>query len=317
MSSKKVAKSTSTATIFNIQRYCLHDGPGIRTTVFFKGCPLRCIWCSNPESFNCNIEIQFFESKCIFCGNCLKSCTKQAINPEIKNNDRYKINNSLCDLCGTCVEACPSGALQLVGRAITIEAVYKEIIADLPFFQRSGGGVTFSGGEPLLQISFLQGLIEKCYLNNISTAIETCGYVPWENFKRIIERIDYVLYDLKHIDSKTHKELTGVPNEQILKNAQKLAKSKTNMIIRIPLIPGYTDDEKNINGIGEFVKSLSVKEVHLLPYHRLGKEKYKFTHNSYMLENLQDMATTETGRLLIKKSRLILESYGLKVFVGG
>ena len=317
MNSREIADSAPKAIIFNIQRYCLHDGLGIRTTVFFKGCQLRCIWCCNPESFDPRIEIQFSESKCLFCGKCLTACPKRAINPDLKNMGGYKIDGSVCDLCGKCIEVCPSGALHWVGKAMSVEEVYKEIMADLPFFRSSGGGVTFSGGEPLLQIDFLQAIMKKCYRGKINTAIETCGYVPWENFKRILKWTNYVLYDIKHMDSKKHEKLTGVPNELILENAQKLAKAKTAVIIRVPLIPGYNDDEKNMKELGKFVKSLPVKEVHLLPYHRLGKEKYKLAHCTYKLEDLQDMATTETGRALIKKSSSILKSYGLKVFIGG
>ncbi|MEW6679510.1 MAG: glycyl-radical enzyme activating protein [bacterium] len=254
------------AFIFNIQRFCLHDGPGIRTTIFLKGCLLRCLWCCNPESFNPDIE------------------------------------------------ATTSGIM--AGKR-SVKEVYKAIASDVVFFRNSDGGVTFSGGEPLLQIDFLEKIMEKCHQENINIAVETCGYAPWENFEKILKYVDYILYDIKQIDSRKHKAMTGVPNEIILENVKKISKQNTNLIIRIPLIPGYTDDEKNINGIGEFIKPLSVKEVNLLPYHRLGKDKYKLAKDIYKLANLKDMATTEEGRKSIKKCKAILESYNLKVFVGG
>ena len=317
MTGTELLNLESKSVIFNIQRYCLHDGPGIRTTVFLKGCPLGCLWCCNPESFERKIEIGFLESKCILCGRCLEVCTKNAINPDLKNTEGYKIDYSNCNLCGDCVRACPSGALHFVGYEMTVDELYDEIESDASFFRLSGGGVTFSGGEPLVQIDFLQKIIEKCYHRNISTAIETCGHIPWENFEKVLKYVDYILYDIKHMDSKKHEELTGVTNKLILQNAKKLAERKTNLIFRVPLIPGCTDDEKNMNSIGELTKSLSIKELHLLPYHRLGKNKYKFSRAQYMLEDLGDMATTEKGRNTIKKSTSILEFYGLNVIVGG
>jgi len=317
MTGTKTNNSTIKAIVFNIQRHCIHDGPGIRTTVFLKGCPLRCMWCCNPESFNREIEIGFFESKCIFCGKCLEVCNKKAINPDLKNTDGYKIDSLVCNLCGDCIKTCPTGAIGFVGKEMSAEEVYEKIESDASFFRLSDGGVTFSGGEPLLQIDFLEKIIQKCYQENVSIAIETSGHVSWGNFEKIIKYVDYVLYDIKHMDSEKHKDMTGVPNDIILENAKKLSEQNVDLIIRIPLIPGCTDDEKNINNIGKFAKSLSVKEVHLMPYHRLGTDKYKFTKNTYKLINLEDMTTTDNGRKIIKKSKSILESYNLNVVVGG
>jgi len=305
------------AMIFNIQRYCLHDGPGIRTTVFFKGCPLRCLWCCNPESFDEKTEIVFSKIKCIACSRCLQVCKRKAINPNIKDTDGYKIDPALCNVCGDCVAVCQTGALELVGQAMRVDDVYEKIALDVPFFNRSNGGVTFSGGEPLLQIDFLQKILEKCKRKKINTAIETCGYVRWENFEKILKHTDHILYDIKHMDSKTHKELTGVPNDMILANLERVAQANVNLIVRVPLIPGYTDDEKNLQAIGKFVRPLAVNEINLLPYHRMGKNKYKHANQAYQLAKLKDMATTDTGKQVIKKCKRILESYDLKISVGG
>jgi len=312
-----IENSDAKAIIFNIQRYCLHDGPGIRTTVFLKGCPLRCAWCANPESFNREIEIYFNESKCIYCGACKNACENDAINPDLKNTAGSKIDYKKCNKCGACVTACPARAISYMGREAKAYEVFSEILEDLPFYRKSGGGATFSGGEPLLQIDFLENILHQCYQSNINTAVETCGHVQWKNFKRIIDCIDYILYDIKHMDSASHKTLTGVDNSKILENARKLAGNRPEMIIRIPLIPGCNDDLDNIESAGDFISSISVKKVHILPYHRLGVEKYKFFNNIYPLQHLKDMATVESGRRKIKKIKKTLQSYGLDVYIGG
>ncbi|MHA1300314.1 MAG: glycyl-radical enzyme activating protein [Candidatus Helarchaeota archaeon] len=295
--------------IFNIQRYCIHDGPGIRTLVFFKGCPLRCIWCSNPESQKNTPEILFTKAKCIGCGKCAEVCPEDAI---IKSADK-RIDRNKCVLCMQCVETCYAEALEIAGNEMTVEEVIKEIVKDRPFYEKSGGGITVSGGEPLMQPKFLKTLLEECKKRNINTAIETCGYSNWESFKEALEFIDLVLIDIKHMNSTQHKELTGKANELILENIQKIAKLKKPTIIRFPLIPGYNDSDENIGKIGEFVKSLEgINEINIIPFHRLGESKYEHLDREWKMQN-----TKPPSQERLEEVKKMLEGFGLKVKIGG
>ncbi|NVM04080.1 MAG: glycyl-radical enzyme activating protein [Candidatus Helarchaeota archaeon] len=296
-------------TIFNIQRYSIHDGPGIRTLVFFKGCPLRCLWCSNPESQNKYPEILFSSVKCIGCGKCAEVCPEDAI---IKSDDK-RINRDKCNLCLKCIETCYAEALEVAGKKMTVEEVIKEVEKDRPFYEKSGGGITVSGGEPLMQPKFLKELLKECKNRGINTAIETCGYVNWTTFNEVLEYIDLILFDLKHSDSNNHEELTGKNNNIIIENIKKISDLKKPMIIRFPLIPGCNDSIENIKRIGEFVKILDgVNEINIIPFHRLGESKYEKLDMKW---TMHDVKPPEKDRLdEIKK---ILESYGLKVKIGG
>lgn len=295
--------------IFNIQRYSIHDGPGIRTLIFFKGCPLRCLWCSNPESQKSSPEILFSKTKCIGCGKCAEVCPKNAI---IKSTDK-RINRDICDLCLKCVETCYAEALENAGKKMTIEEIIKEIEKDRPFYEKSGGGITVSGGEPLMQPKFLKELLKICKERNINTAIETCGYVKWPIFKEVLEFVDLVLMDLKHMDSRSHEKLTGKKNEIILENIKNIAKLKKPMIIRFPLIPTYNDSIENIRKIGEFVKNLGgVDEINIIPFHRFGESKYEKLDREWTISDIKP--PTQEYLEEIKK---LLENYGLKVKIGG
>lgn len=293
--------------IFNMQGYSIHDGPGIRTVVFLKGCPLVCAWCSNPESQNPKPELGVIEARCQRCGKCLPGCPVHGIS--IAENERVVTNRSLCTGCGTCELVCSHKARQVFGRRITVGDLMREIIKDMPFYIRSGGGVTFSGGEPTLQHEALAELLKACQGKLIHTAIETCGYVPDRTkLESILEHLDLVLYDVKCIDDEKHKQLTGVSNRTILENARRISATGKKMIVRVPLIPGINDSQADIQQIGEFVLSLgSVRELDLLPYHELGKSKYEMLGKDYALDGASPISPDRVGEF-----KSLLESYGLK-----
>ena len=274
----------TTGVIFNIQRYSIHDGPGIRTTVFLKGCPLNCWWCQNPESQLSGQEMIFWGDRCISCGACSAICSSNAI--QIKNGLPVT-EKEKCLLCGKCIEKCPALAREMIGKKLTTEEVIKEIEKDLVFYEESGGGVTFSGGEPLKQSEFLESLLNGCREKKIHTAVDTCGYISWEILNKISPKVDLFLYDLKLMDIGKHKKYTGVSNEIILENLKKLSSIHNNIFIRFPVIPGINDDYQNIKETGEFLSSLKIAQVNLLPYHYIGIDKYRRLGRTYKLATIQ------------------------------
>ncbi len=246
--------ATSEALIFQIQKFSTEDGPGIRTTVFFKHCPLKCIWCHNPESILKTPQLEWFKHKCIGCKTCIETCQENALSFD-KNG--LHIDREICNNCGECVVECPSTALNMLGRWWKLEDLFYEIEKDKIYYTKSKGGITVSGGEPTQQPDFVANFLKKCKENGISTAIDTCGYVSKIVYEHILPYVDLVLLDLKHIDSNKHKEYTGVPNEVILENSiwisKNLKKNGKKMWVRTPIIPHYTATEENIKGIGEFI----------------------------------------------------------------
>lgn len=258
-----------TGIIFDIQRFSVHDGPGIRTTVFMKGCPLRCRWCHNPEGLNASLELRFFEEKCLACGAC---------------GTREKAEDA---------ERCPSKALVVCGKEVTPEIVLFEILKDKRFY-KNDGGVTFSGGECLLQADFVASVLALAKKEGINTAIDTCGCVPWSEIEKTLDNCDLYLYDIKCIDSALHKEYTGCENDIILDNLMRLDLCGKDIWIRIPIIPGFNNNEEEIGKIAEFISTLSsVKRVTLIPYNTLGVNKYKTLGIEYKFDILKRIENEE------------------------
>jgi pyruvate formate lyase activating enzyme len=296
-------------TIFNIQKYCIHDGPGIRTTVFLKGCPLNCWWCHNPESQLSKPEIMFWSSRCKQCGFCIKRCPQEAI--EIVDGV-LKTDKEKCILCGKCTDFCPYNAREIAGKEFSVHELMKEIKKDIVFYEESGGGVTFSGGEPMCQIHFLNDLLDACNNKEIHTAVDTCGYTSWDNYKMIADKVDLFLFDIKHMNSEMHKKYTGVPNELILDNIKKLSDLGKNIFIRMPIIPGVNDDKKNSLQAIEFLNKLKIQQVNLLPYHKIGMDKYKRMNKKYMVSDVSEPSNEKMTEI-----SEIFSKAGIKVKIGG
>ncbi len=287
--------------IFNIQRFSIHDGPGIRTVIFFKGCPLRCLWCHNPEGQVQKKELVLWKERCMGCNTCLKVCPNSAV-----------YNPSECSLCGKCVEECPAEAREIAGKDMTLEEVIEEILKDRVFYEQSKGGVTLSGGEPLLQQDFIIPLLKKLKKIGIHTAIETCGYAPKEILFKASEYTDLFLFDIKLMDEESHKKYTGVSNKLILQNLRMLSSTQKNIILRIPVIPGVNNNSENFDKTAELVLSLGLKEVHLLPFHQGGSEKYKRLGRAYKFEETNALKKED-----LKNFATILKEKGVSVKIGG
>lgn len=299
-----------TGIVFDIKKYSIHDGPGVRTTLFLKGCPLSCWWCHNPESQSTLPEIMFRPARCIGCGECVRICPEKAISAV---SEGLHTELARCIRCGSCADACPSGAREMTGRTMTVEEAMQEIRKDILFYDESGGGVTFSGGEPLMQPDFLLALLQACGREEIHRAVDTTGFASTETILRIAEETDLFLYDLKHMDPELHRKYTGVSNEVILNNLRTLAESGAALNIRFPVIPGINDTEENIRQTAEFVRSLpGSQKMNILPYHRAGKEKYSNLGMPYRLED-----TAEPSREHMENVRNELEGFGLEVKIGG
>lgn len=296
--------------ISNIQKFSVRDGPGIRSVVFFKGCPLRCQWCANPENINPGKELMFHQVKCIGCGRCVKACTNRAIEA---SDSGLIYKKEKCVLCGDCVKECFTKAREMKGEELSAAEVISDIDSDIPFYRTSGGGVTFSGGEPLLYPDFVKAVADDYKNKGFNTAVETCGCVPWENIKTVLGSIDLFLYDIKMIDEEQHIKWCGRSNAGILANLMKLTESDRNVIARIPVIPGINDGD-NIEKTGEFLGQIvnKLSEVHILPYHNFGISKYVDLGIAY---NLTQINVPEAEHMNSIKQRL--EKYGLTVKVGG
>jgi len=261
-----------TGTIFDIDQTALHDGPGVRMTVFLKGCPLHCAWCHSPESQAFAPEIVWYETRCTHCGACVNACPQRIRRPGlIAPEDRAR-----CTLCGACIEACPAGALEVKGREATAGEIADMAARLTPFFARTGGGVTITGGEPTAQADFAHAIASLCRDAGIHVALETCGLAPWETIERLAEALDLWLYDLKLADSAAHEAYTGAPNEQIIANLRALLASGADVLVRVPLIPGVNDTDEAVREIATLARSLGVERIELLPFNPATGGKYSW-----------------------------------------
>lgn len=304
-----------TAPVFNIQTYSIHDGPGIRVTVFVKGCPLRCLWCANPESNLAKSQLMVYLNKCTGCGACVDKCPKGAISLHVDGNSaKAHTDRRACVDCGACVEVCPADARELSGKDMNVREVLDVILKDKLFLDDSGGGMTLSGGECLMYPDFAEALFYASKQEGLTTAIETCSYAAREVVDQVFQYVDICLLDVKHMDSETHKKLTGVPNERILDNIRHVYHDlHKDVTIRVPVIPGYNDSPENIAATARFAAEELGRDVHvhLLPYHRMGESK-----NESLGKEI-DWSIQIPSDEHMNALKAIVESYGLQAQIGG
>jgi pyruvate formate lyase activating enzyme len=283
-----ITKNKDLGLITQIVHGSFVDGHGIRTTVFLKGCPLRCLWCCNPECQKGYPELSFTSSRCNGCGNCIPACPVNAIREDSSSSGVIMIDRELCTNCGTCIEKCFTGALEFFGKFYSVDELVQVVIKDSQYYQSSGGGVTIGGGEPTFQPSFTKAFLKKCHDNYLHVAIDTCGYTASDEGLEILKEADLLLYDLKNMDTEAHRKITGKANDIILSNLKMLDSIGKEIIIRMPLIPEHTDYEKNVHATAEFLSILkSIKRVDLMLFHRYGEIKYQKLGKPYALDNLQ------------------------------
>ncbi|APG27498.1 pyruvate formate lyase-activating protein [Syntrophotalea acetylenivorans] len=302
-----------TGLVFDVQKFATHDGGGIRTNVFLKGCPLQCLWCSNPESLSPQPESNFVPNNCIGCGKCRTVCPQDAIGDGKHDQSGLTIDRDRCTLCGECSKFCYAGAINILGRYVTVPELMEMVEKDREFYEESGGGITFSGGEPLAQPQFLKAALKEAQSRGIHTAIETSSFASWEVYEPILEYVDLVLADIKHMDDEEHKKVTGVSNRLILENIRKVSDLGIPLRIRLPLIPGINDSDSNLNAVADFVQQLNnVQSLDILPYHRLGEMKWRQLDFSYPLEGLEPPTLEQ-----VKERISCLQDRSFKVSIGG
>lgn len=298
-----------TGRIVDMKRFAVHDGPGIRTTVFLKGCSLACLWCHNPESISGRPELAYYEQKCIHCGSCVSVCPAGAHRME---NGRHVFDRSKCIGSGECAKVCLGNALVFYGKEMTAEEVMSVVLEDVSFYEHSGGGLTLSGGEPLLQHLFCRELLLLAKKHALHTAIDTCGAIPWKNFESVVDLTDLFLFDVKHMNSAAHQRATGSGNELILENLTRLSETGKAIEIRIPLVPGINDDEENIAQTGRFLAKLkNITKVRVLPYHAFARSKYVALGKT---DTMPDVASPSDERL----DQIVaqLRTYGVQAISG-
>lgn len=296
------------AFLMDIKQFAVHDGPGIRTTFFLKGCSLRCVWCHNPEGIGREAQIAYYSRKCASCGACAEVCPTGASG---MRGGAHEFDRALCTACGACVRECPVDAYRLFGREISSDEAVAIAEKDEPFYTSSGGGITVSGGEPLLQADFVEEFFRKLRAKGLGTAVDTCGNVPWESFEKVLPLTDIFLFDVKHIDSARHRELTGAGNELIISNLKRLSASGARIEVRIPLVPGCNDDRATLEGIGALLGSLNIERAKLLPYHSMARSKYAALG---MPDTLPNVPSPTDGEL--KSAATVLAGFGVRAVSG-
>lgn len=297
--------------VANIQKFCVHDGPGIRTVVFFMGCPLRCRWCQNPENLHAKPVIMYDRDKCAACGECLEACP-QTEDPKEGEIPSLEIPRDQCISCGNCSDTCLTQAKSICGKQMTAEEIYKEVMKDEAFFRSSGGGVTLSGGEPLLYSEFVADLLSRFQKAGICTTVETCGYVPKKSMEIVADTVDLFLYDFKIYTSEIHQKWTGRDNDLIKENLDYLMERNQRLIIRIPLIPGVNDGEEFRAMIQYLRKYKNLHQIHILPFHQIGSNKYALTDRDYEMSEFKE-CTLENAQLCAD----VADEYGFEVNIGG
>ena len=302
----------ATGLVFNIQRFSVHDGPGIRTTVFLKGCPLRCAWCSNPEGLTAAPQLMHVRNNCAGCLKCIEACPHGAAS--LTENGRV-VDPALCAACGACAKECYFDALKMEGKPMTVPELMRELRKDANHYRRSDGGITLSGGEALAQPTFCAALFKACHDEGWHTAVETTAYVGRDSLDKVLPHLDLVLMDIKHADSAKHKEYTGVPNERILQNARYIAQyGGPRLVIRTPVIPGFNDTHEEILAICAIAESLpGVDTIHLLPFHRMGQNKYEHLQYDYRMEGVEPLSQEKATEL----QNVVRENTGLICKIGG
>jgi pyruvate formate lyase activating enzyme len=305
-----VEAADASGVVFNIMRFCVHDGPGIRTTVFLKGCPLRCFWCHNPESQDPDPRLVLRTDRCLQCGSCLDVCPEGAI---IERGGKIETLSVRCKQCGTCAKSCPSDAREIIGRTMTVEEVMAEVEKDAVFYEESGGGVTFSGGEPLAQHRFLLALLRASKERGYHTVVDTSGFASPAIIEEVSPLTDIFLYDLKSMDEEIHRKTTGVPLAPVLHNLRLLARQGKPVIARLPLIPGVNDGAANLEAVGELLASLSnIIAIQLLPFHATGAEKYARLGMPWPMDGASAPSTEQMNRCATTMAR-----YHHAVSIGG
>lgn len=294
---------TTEGNIFNIQRFSLHDGPGIRTTVFFKGCPLSCLWCQNPEGMSMDQVIFRHTDRCISCGACVENCPEKAI--ELSEHGPI-IDRLKCNLCMICTDNCPTGALEAAGRSINVQELVTEVLKDRIVFEESGGGVTISGGEPLMQPDFLKNLLTALKIEGIHTAVETSGLASWNSLRSIMDNTDLFIYDLKLVDPELCRKYLGVNSDTIITNLYQLHKSGAELIVRMPIIPTVNDSSACLQRAADSLKETGITKLELLPYHRLGSTKYEKLDLEYTIGGIEP-----PDRNIMDRVRAVLEAAGI------